>query len=247
MLSSARATRLLRMPTSANAVSIIARCSGSILAFRGPLTSSKNQPNRPCRQTRQAAGLLCILPEIHGTAASIDGAAIIAEAVAPCSGEASQLVNSIKAPSEANCCRRHHLRQRQTVDPELNDRSQLGPGSHRRQLCNRFIKIRNHATGDEKPQAVSKTIQFARPIRDGECEWSAQRLWQISKNRDSQVIDLCRVVQDLGAVRISEQEHEPLIILPLQCFHRQPSQGSPDADRTMPQHSVKDLPRQSHG
>jgi hypothetical protein len=68
------------------------------------------------------SGLLCILPEVHGTAAAIDGAAIIAEAVAPRSGERSQLGNSIKAPSEADCWRRHHCRQRQTVDPELNDR-----------------------------------------------------------------------------------------------------------------------------
>jgi hypothetical protein len=140
--------------------------------------------------------LLCILPEINGAAASIDGAAIIAEAVAPCSGERSQLVNSIKTPTEANCCRWHHLRQRQTVYPELNDRGQLGPGSHGRQLCNHLIEVRGDAPGDEKPQPVSKTIQFARPIRDGEREWSAQRLWQISKNPDSQVIDLffCRLL-----------------------------------------------------
>ena len=54
-------------------------------------------------------------------------------------------------------------------------------------------------------------------------------------------------MQDLAAVRISEQEHEPLIILLLQGFYRQPSQGSPDADRTLPQHSVEELAAQSHG
>ena len=97
---------------------------------------------------------LCILPEIHGAAASIDGAAIIAEAVAPRSGERSQVVNSIKAPSEADCCRRHHLRQRQTVDPELNDRSQLGRGSHRRQLCNRLIEVRGDVPGPEGAMRV---------------------------------------------------------------------------------------------
>jgi hypothetical protein len=70
---------------------------------------------------------------------------------------------------------------------------------------------------------------------------------KISQNRDSQVIDLCGVMQDLCAVRISEQEHEALVILPVQRFYRQPSQGSPDADRTMPQHSVKDLPRRAMG
>lgn len=64
------------------------------------------------------------------------------------------------------------------------------------------------------PQIVF--IQFARPIRHGEREWAAQRLWQISKNLDGQVIDLCRVVQDLATVRISEQEHEALVILPVQ-------------------------------
>jgi hypothetical protein len=126
---------------------------------------------------------LCIVSEVHGAAASIDGGAIIAQAVAPRSGERSQLVDSIKAPSEADGCRRHHLRQRQTIHPELNDRSQLGPGGHRRQLCNRLIEIRGHAPGDEKPQSVSKTIQFMRPIQHGECE-RTQRLWQISKNRD---------------------------------------------------------------
>jgi hypothetical protein len=67
------------------------------------------------------------------------------------------------------------------------------------------------------------------------------------QNRDSQVIDICRVVQDLCAVAISEQEHEALIILLLQRFDRQPSQGSPDADRTMPQHSLKELPRRAMG
>ena len=67
------------------------------------------EPAQSAMSPDEAGGrLLCILPEVHGAAASIDGAAIIAEAVAPRSGERSQLVNSIKAPSEADCCRRHH-------------------------------------------------------------------------------------------------------------------------------------------
>jgi hypothetical protein len=190
------------------------------------------EPAQPAMSPDQARGrLLCIVPEVQGAAASIDGGAIIGEAVSPRSGEASQVVNPIKAPSEANCCRRHHLRQRQTVDPGLNDHSELGPGSHARQLCNHLIEIRGHAPGDEKPQSIGKTIQFPRPIRHGERQWSAQRLCQISKNCDSQVVDLFRVVQDLAAVAISEQEHEPSIILLLQGLARQPMQGSPDADR----------------
>jgi hypothetical protein len=56
MLSMAETTWVLGMPTPANAAPIISSCAGSISAFRGPLTPSKNQPNRPCRQTRQAAG-----------------------------------------------------------------------------------------------------------------------------------------------------------------------------------------------
>jgi hypothetical protein len=120
--------------------------------------------------------------------------------------ERGRLLQAASFAAEANC-------RAGTERP-----GQLGPGSHRRQLCNPFIEIRNHATGDEKPHPVSKTIQFARPIRDGECHWSAQRLWQISKNPDSQVIDLWRVMQDLGAVRISEQEHEPLIICRCSAF-----------------------------
>ena len=66
------------------------------------------QPAQSAMSPDEAGGrALCILPEIYGTAASIDGAAIIAEAVAPRSGERSQLVNSIKAPSKADCWRRH--------------------------------------------------------------------------------------------------------------------------------------------
>jgi hypothetical protein len=55
---------------------------------------------------------------------------------------------------EADCWRRHHLRQRQTVDPKLNDRSQLRPGSHRRQLCNRLIEVRGDAPGPEGAMRV---------------------------------------------------------------------------------------------
>jgi hypothetical protein len=50
MLSSARATRLLRMPSSANAASMIARCSGSILAFGCALRGVSLQA-RPARWT----------------------------------------------------------------------------------------------------------------------------------------------------------------------------------------------------
>jgi hypothetical protein len=70
--------------------------------------------------------------------------------------------------------------------------------------------------------------------------WAAEPL-------DSQVIDLCRVAQDLCAISISEQEHEALVVLPVHRFHRQPNQGSPDANRTMPQHLVKNLPRRAMG
>ena len=66
------------------------------------------EPAQSAMSADEAGGrLLCILPKVHGAAASIDGAAIIAEAVAPRSGERSQLVNSIKAPSKADCWRRH--------------------------------------------------------------------------------------------------------------------------------------------
>ena len=239
--------RLLGIPTSANPVFDNCPLFGFDSGVPGAFDLVQ-EPAQSAMAPGEAGGrLLCILPEVHGAAASIDGAAIIAEAVAPGSGEASQLVNSVKAPSEAHCCRRHHLRQRQTVDPRPDDRGQLGRGSYSRQLCNHLIEIRGHAPGDEKPQAIGKTIQFARPIRHGERQWSPQRLWQVGKNRDSQVIDLCRVVQDLAAVRISEQEHEPLIILLLQGLARQPMQGSPDAERTMPQHLLKNLPRRAMG
>jgi hypothetical protein len=57
MLSMAATTRLPGTPTPANAAPITCSCSGSTSVFRGPFTWSKNQPNRPCRPTRQAAGL----------------------------------------------------------------------------------------------------------------------------------------------------------------------------------------------
>jgi hypothetical protein len=56
MFSMARTIWLDGTPTSANAAPISANCCGSTSLFRGPLTSSSSQPNRPCRLIRQAAG-----------------------------------------------------------------------------------------------------------------------------------------------------------------------------------------------
>jgi hypothetical protein len=95
MLSMAETTRLAGTPTRANAEPMTCSCSGSTSLFRGPLTSSRNQPNRPCRPTRQAAGPARVFPEVNGAAASIDGAAISAEAILPRPAEATDRVDPV--------------------------------------------------------------------------------------------------------------------------------------------------------
>jgi hypothetical protein len=86
MLSIARARRLVGTPTSANAVSIIA-----LFRFDVGVPGISDLVQEPAQSAMSpdeaGSGLLCILPEVHGTAAAIDGGPIIAEAVAPRSGE----------------------------------------------------------------------------------------------------------------------------------------------------------------
>jgi hypothetical protein len=104
MLSMARATRLLQDAKLGKRS--VDNCTLFGFDIGVPRTFDLVQePAQPAMSPHQGGGRpLCILPEIHGAAASIDGAAIIPQAVAPRSGEASQLVNPIKAPGEANRC-----------------------------------------------------------------------------------------------------------------------------------------------
>ena len=94
--------------------------------------------------------------------------------------EATDLVDPIKAPTVANGRGQHRFGQRQHADPEPKDSSQLRPRRHLRQLCHQLIDIRGGAAGDEKLQTDGKAVQFSWPIRQGECERSAQWRRQVA-------------------------------------------------------------------
>src|SRR6266851_9841063 len=106
-----------------------------------------------------------ILPEINGAVASIDGAGIAGETVAPCSGKSTDLVAVIETPRVSNRGWGNSFRQGQLADPELDRPSKLRPRCHRCQLCDQLIDVRADTLGDEKLQAVGKAVQFSWPIR----------------------------------------------------------------------------------
>lgn len=154
----------------------------------------------PPGETRGRSG--CILPEINGAVASIDGAGIAGETVAPCSGKSTDLVAVIETPRVSNPGWGNSFRQGQLADPELDRPSKLRPRCHRCQLCDQLIDARADTLGDKKLQAPRQAIQFSWPIRQGQWQGSAQRFRQFCQDLDGQVVDLAGMMQHVGAVRI---------------------------------------------
>src|SRR5260370_31632492 len=102
-------------------------------------------------ETRGRSGR--ILPEINGAMASIDGAGIAGETVAPCSGKRTNLVAVIETPRVSNHRWGNSLRQGQCLNPEPNDPRQLRPSGHGRELGHEIVKGSIGTAGGHKLHA----------------------------------------------------------------------------------------------
>src|SRR5262249_7832108 len=108
-----------------------------------------------------------ILPEIDGTVASVDGAGIAGETVAPYSGKRTNLITVVQTPRVRNARWRNTFRQGQCLDPQPNHRRQLRPTGHGSELGHEINKGSIGTTGDKKLQALRQAIQFSWPVRQG--------------------------------------------------------------------------------